>query len=73
MKIKGTDTIRAHSIFENYIYFISFFSTRISPTICQLICLKVSICVDEGHLEGSVSQNLHLGHSFYFINLENYG
>ena len=53
------DTIRASSEFENENSFIYFFNKDISFNI-PLICLNVSIHVDEGLLEGSLSQIFYL-------------
>ena len=60
------ETKLACSEYENFNFFIYFFNKDISLNI-SLICLRFSIQGDKGQMEGSVSQNFHLGPSFYFI------
>ena len=47
-------------------FFIYFLNKDISFNI-SLICLRFSIHVDEGRMEGSVSQNVYLCLSFHFM------
>ena len=51
--------------FENSIFFIYFFNKDISVNIPSIF-LIFFIHADEGHLEGSVSQNFDLGPNFDF-------
>ena len=65
-----SETKRAYSKCENLNIFTYFFNKDISLNI-RSICLKFGIHVDEGHLEGSVSQIFYLGPSFFLSSLEN--
>ena len=66
VKITWSETIRVYSKFENLKFYTHIFNKNIFFNI-SLICLKFSTHVDKGHLEGSVSQNLDLGPTFYFM------
>ena len=58
--------VRLNSKFENLLFFIYFFNKDISFNIPWML-VKFGIHVHECHLEGSVSQILYLGPSFYFM------
>ena len=66
VKITRTKTKLTKNECENLKFFIYFLNKDISLNISS-ICLKFAMHVDGGHLEGSVSQNFHLGPSFYFM------
>ena len=63
--VMQTDTVWLISKFENLIFFIYFFNKDISYIPSTF--LKFWIHVDEGHMEGRVSQILDIGPSFYFM------
>ena len=48
------------------IFHVYFFNMHILLIIAP-ICLEICMCVTEICMEGSVSQNVDLGHSFYFM------
>ena len=52
--------------FENSFFSIYFLNKDISVNIPSIF-LNYFIHADEGHLEGSVSQNFDLGPGFYFM------
>ena len=54
------------SKFENSFFFIYFLNKDISFNIPSTFLISL-IYVDEGHMEGSVSQIFDLGPSFYFM------
>ena len=66
VKIARTKTKLTKNECENLKFFLYFLNKDISLNISS-ICLKFSMHVDGGHLEGSVSQNFHLGPSFHFM------
>ena len=58
--------IRSNGKFKNSLFFIHFFNKDISFNIpCKF--LKFDMHVDEGYLEGSLSQICYLGPSFFFM------
>ena len=58
--------IRSKGRLKNSLFFLNFVNKDISFNIPWKV-LKFVIHIDEGQLEGNVSQNFYLGPSFYFM------
>ena len=58
--------VRLNSTFENSLFFLYFLSKDISVSIpCKF--LKFGIYFHECHSEGSLSQNIYIGPTFYVM------
>ena len=64
VKITWTDTVWLLLEFENLKFFIYVLNNSFN---IPSKFLKFQICIDEGYLEGSVSQSFHIGPRFCFM------